>query len=168
MSTRNQELARDWFDEIWNKRRREAIAERAHPSVLLHECGQDQQGTAAFFALYDRLFAAFSDMETTVHDVLGEGDAVCVRWSATMRHTGDGLGFPPSGRDVSTTGITIMRFDQGLLVEGWQNWDMLGLIEQLGVRGNTVVSNQWVRKNEDLSFIRWIRQGLGIADHTYQ
>jgi predicted ester cyclase len=62
------------------------------------------------------------------------GDKVCLRWSCSMRHTGDGLGVPATGRTVATTGISIMRVAEGKLIEGWQNWDMAGVLEAIGVR----------------------------------
>jgi predicted ester cyclase len=50
-----------------------------------------------------------------------------------MTHTGDGLGLPASGRTVHSRGITIARFVDGKIVEGWDNWDQLGMLEQIGV-----------------------------------
>ena len=38
---------------------------------------------------------------------------------------------PPTGKTLQTTGITIVRVAGGKLVEGWQNWDMLGLMQQI-------------------------------------
>jgi predicted ester cyclase len=44
------------------------------------------------------------------------------------------MGIEPTGRAATVTGITIQRFDQdGQIAEGWANWDMLGLLQQLGV-----------------------------------
>jgi predicted ester cyclase len=45
--------------------------------------------------------------------------------------TGDGLDVTPAGKAVHVTGISILRVANGRLVEGWQNWDMLGLMEQI-------------------------------------
>jgi predicted ester cyclase len=50
-----------------------------------------------------------------------------------MTHTGDGLGLPASGRAVLSRGITIARIVDGKIVEGWDNWDQLGMLEQIGV-----------------------------------
>jgi predicted ester cyclase len=56
---------------------------------------------------------------------------LCVRWVFTGKHTGEGLGVAPSGVAINVTGITIMRVPNGMLIEGWQNWDMLGLMQQI-------------------------------------
>jgi predicted ester cyclase len=101
---------------------------------VLHEGGVDAVGVDAFYAYYDRMHASFSDIHVTVHEALEHGDKVCVRWSCRMTHTGSGLGIPPTGKTVETTGISIMRVKDGMLVEGWQNWDMLAVLEALEMR----------------------------------
>jgi predicted ester cyclase len=50
-----------------------------------------------------------------------------------MTHTGNDLGFPASGRPVRSRGITIARIVDGKILEGWDNWDQLGMLEQIGV-----------------------------------
>jgi predicted ester cyclase len=42
------------------------------------------------------------------------------------------MGIPPTGKQVSFTGIVIDRFKDGKFVEGWGNFDNLGLMQQLG------------------------------------
>jgi predicted ester cyclase len=54
-----------------------------------------------------------------------------VRWSAVMTHTGDHLGVPASHKKVEISGITIARIDDGKIVEGWDNWDQLALMQQI-------------------------------------
>ena len=76
---------------------------------------------------------AFPDIKVEVEDIFGADDKVVLRWSGTMTHTGDALGMAPSGKSVSSRGITIARFVDGQVVEGWDNWDQLGMLEQLGV-----------------------------------
>jgi steroid delta-isomerase-like uncharacterized protein len=132
--TANQQLGIRWFDEIWNQQHREAAAEMMSPDCVLHEAGVDTVGVEAFHIYYDRMHASFSDIHVTVHEALEHGDKVCVRWSCRMTHTGSGLGIPPTGKTVETTGISIMRVENGKLVEGWQNWDMLAVLEALGMR----------------------------------
>ena len=49
-----------------------------------------------------------------------------------MTHSGDGLGIPASGKSVRSQGISIARIQDGKIVEGWDNWDQLGMLEQIG------------------------------------
>ena len=39
-----------------------------------------------FTATLGRMHASFSDFVMTIHDAVGEGDTVCLRWSCKMRH----------------------------------------------------------------------------------
>lgn len=134
MSTANQDLGRRWFDEVWNKQRRDAIAEMLDPRVVFHEGGADIAGPEGFYSYFDRMHAGFSDIHITIEDAMDSGDKVCVRWSCSMKHTGDGLGVPATGKMLQTSGISIMRVVDGKLIEGWQNWDMACILEAIGVR----------------------------------
>ena len=43
------------------------------------------------------------------------------------------MGIPPTGKEVSITGIAIDRFENDQSVEHWEIIDQLGLMQQLGV-----------------------------------
>jgi predicted ester cyclase len=131
MTEQERALGRRWFEEVWNKSRREAISEMLLPESVLHEAGIDSAGPEGFYPHHDRLRAALSDIHFDVDDSLADGNTICVRWVFTGRHTGEGLGVAPSGVAINVTGITIMRVANGMIVEGWQNWDMLGLMQQI-------------------------------------
>lgn len=132
----NIQLMRRWFQEVWNEGRTETIYELFSANGIAR--GQDSadgelRGPQQFEGFVRKIRGSFSDMKVNVEDVFGAGDKVVLRWSAVMKHTGDGLGLPASGRTVNSCGITIARFDGGKIVEGWDNWDQLGMLEQIGV-----------------------------------
>ena len=39
---------------------------------------------------------------------------------------------PASGKRVRMTGITIARIADKKIIEGWDNWDQLGMLKQIG------------------------------------
>ncbi|HEX4155973.1 MAG TPA: ester cyclase [Acidobacteriaceae bacterium] len=131
MTEAERELGQRWFDEVWNKGRREAIGEMLAPDVVIHDGGETTMGSDAFYPFFDRLQSAFSDTQITVEDTIAEGDKLCVRWACTARHTGDGLGIPATGVKINVTGISVLRVAGSRMVETWQNWDMLGMMQQL-------------------------------------
>jgi len=131
MTDAERNLPRRWFEEVWNQGRREAIAEMLEPHSVVHDAGVDTVGLEGFYEFYNRMRASFSEFHVDIKDTIAEGDKVCVRWTFTALHTGDGLGLPPTGKRVHVTGISIMRVSGGKLLEGWQNWDMLGMLGQL-------------------------------------
>ena len=131
MTQEERNLAYSWFEEVWNKGRRDAIPELMARDAVLHEGGADSVGPDGFYPFFDRFHAALSEIHVTVHDTVAEGDRICTRWSFTGKHTGSGLGIPPTGKTVHVTGMGIIRVAGGKLVEGWQNWDMLGMLNQI-------------------------------------
>jgi predicted ester cyclase len=59
------------------------------------------------------------------------------RGAARMRfrgvHTGDYMGVPPTKKQVDTTIISILRFDNGKFVERWSVTNRLEIARQLGI-----------------------------------
>jgi predicted ester cyclase len=131
MSEANKALAKRWFEEVWNKGRREAIPEILAPDAEIQEAGEIVKGPEGFYPFFDRMHSAFSDIHVTFQDAIAEADMVCLRWSCSMKHTGSGLGTAPTQKTLATTGMTMVRVANGRLVAGWQNWDMLGLMQQI-------------------------------------
>ncbi|MGH3086986.1 MAG: ester cyclase [Rubrobacteraceae bacterium] len=86
-------------------------------------------GIKAFYAM---MFSAFTDANVELHEVLSEGDEVAARYTFRAKHTGDFMGIPPTNKEVSMGGITILRLRDGKIVERWQNADLMGLMQQLG------------------------------------
>ena len=76
---------------------------------------------------------AFPDFHVTINDLIAEGDKVAVRWIITATHQGELAGIPATDIEATWTGMTIWRFADGKLAEGWWSMDMLGLLQQLGV-----------------------------------
>ena len=81
---------------------------------------------------YVPFFAAFPDMQITIEDQIAEGDKAAVRVTIRGTHQGAFMDIPPTGKQVSMTGIGIDRFKDGKFVESWFNEDDLGLMQQLG------------------------------------
>lgn len=131
----NISLMRRWYDEVWRERKNETIHELLAPdAVLSGQFGPQKtiHGPKEFAAFADKIRDAFPDMEIQVQDAFGIGDRVAVRWSATMTHKGTGLGVPPTNNRVVITGMSIARIVDGKIVEGWDNWDRLAMLEQIG------------------------------------
>jgi steroid delta-isomerase-like uncharacterized protein len=76
---------------------------------------------------------AVTDAHWQVEDVLSEGDTVVTRWIGTGTQNGDLPGIPATGRSVKVPGIWMQRIANGKIVESWQVWDTLLMLQQLGV-----------------------------------
>jgi steroid delta-isomerase-like uncharacterized protein len=130
----NISLMKRWYREVWREGRNETIYELLSPNAVVSGQtgpGAEIHGPAEFAAFADQIHKAFPDCDVVVEDAFGVDDKVAVRWSATMTHTGEGVG-APSGKPVRITGMTIAQIADGKIIAGWDNWDRLGMLEQIG------------------------------------
>src|SRR5262249_33818708 len=136
MRAQKTTLLRRWFEGVWNEGREDLIEELVAADVVCHGIGGPNDVAhgldAGLRPIYARLRGAFGDIHFTVEATLSEGDIEAVRWHARMVHVGDGLGFPATQKPVTLTGMSFARVAGGKIVESWDNWDMLGLMNQLG------------------------------------
>jgi steroid delta-isomerase-like uncharacterized protein len=130
----NSALIRRWFEEVWNKGRIGAIDGMASPDAIGHGQAQHDRdiGMKEFRAFANSIRSAFPDIKVTIDHTVEQGDKVVARWTATMTHSGTFLGFAPTGKKATITGTTTQRIAGGKIVEGWDNWDQLGLLVQIG------------------------------------
>ena len=128
--------ARRFLEEVWSNGNLELVDELFSSVYLGHPSGPEEpvQGPAGVAEYVGRLREGVPDLTITVEEQIAEGDKVATRWTARGTQEGELMGIEPTGRAATVTGITIQRFDEhGQIVEGWTNWDMLGLLQQLGV-----------------------------------
>jgi len=77
---------------------------------------------------------AFSDQTLTFDHVIGEGDRIAIEWTLRARHTGQSptLPFPPSGKEVTFRGCTVIRIAGDKVIEEFVYADNLNLLQQIG------------------------------------
>jgi predicted ester cyclase len=76
--------------------------------------------------------AAFPDLELTLDDAAYVGDHAFVRWTFKGTNTGPGQ-FPPTGKPVKVTGMSLVRYASGKAVEEDVYFDSLDMLTQLGL-----------------------------------
>ncbi len=75
---------------------------------------------------------AFPDVQLSVEDQVAEGDMVVTRWIASGTHQGELMGIAPSGKRVTVSGTSVERIVDGKIEETWDNYDALGMMQQIG------------------------------------
>ncbi len=149
MHDQNKQLAKRWFEEVWNQGRDGAIDELLSPEGVgfgLAEAGTEVHGPEQFRPFVRNFRDAFPDLRIIVEDMVAEADKVAIRFRVTGTNKGNGLGFPATGRTIDVTGMTIIQIANGMLVHGWNNWDQLGMMEQLGITPGSVKVDQFLEK----------------------
>ena len=128
--------ARRFFDEIWSRGDFDLVDELFAPEYVGHPSGPEAivRGPEGVKEYIGRLRQGVPDLTITVEDQVVDQDRVATRWTAHGTHAGELMRMEPTGRTASVTGITIQRFGAaGRIVEGWTNWDMLGMVQQFGI-----------------------------------
>jgi predicted ester cyclase len=110
----------------------EAATRFISPDIVVHIGGGPAMDFTAFFGFGQMYHAAFPDEVTVFDDQIAEGDKVVSRMTSTATHLGEFQGIPPTGRQIRLTGIWIDRIINGKIVERWGEFDVMGLMQQLG------------------------------------
>jgi steroid delta-isomerase-like uncharacterized protein len=134
MSTEeNKANNRRIYEEVWNGGNLAVVDELFAANSVFHDPSTTLHGPAEFKAYVTMYRNAFPDTDFTIEDVIAEGDKVVTRWIARGTHKGELQGIPPTGKQVAVTGMVATHLSNGKLVEGWSNFDALGMLQQLGV-----------------------------------
>ncbi len=133
MSTaENKAIDRRFTEEVWNRGNLAVVDELMRADYNGHD-PTIPTGSAGFKQFVLMYRSAFPDVHLTIEDQMAEGDKVVSRWTAHGTHRGELMGIAPTGKQITVTGINIERIANGKLVEGWSNYDTLGMLQQLGV-----------------------------------
>ena len=131
------EVAREWFEQVWNRGSEEAIARLMAPDAQFHGLptpdGSPVIGPDAFKPFFRQFRQAFPDIRIVIERSVTEGDMVALHCRVTGSHRGDGLGIAPSGNRLDIDGMAMARIRDGRIVEAWNCFDFLSLYGQVGL-----------------------------------
>jgi predicted ester cyclase len=132
MSEVNKAVIRRMIEEGVNKHNLSVIAE-LYPNCNYRSPAFGELKGEAFVQFFRSVLAAFPDVHITVLDQFGEDDKVVTRYRMTATHRGTFMDITATGKQVDFTGMLIDRVINGKIVEEWEEWDTLGMMQQLGV-----------------------------------
>ena len=130
-------FARSNFDQLWNRKDSDAIAKNYESGFSF--AGPTDRSTTGAVAYRDFLTSvqgSFSNLALQVDEVYWMGNdkdgyLTSERWSATARHSADGLYGPATGVDVQFWGITQHQIVSGKIVREWMLFNELDLMMQI-------------------------------------
>jgi steroid delta-isomerase-like uncharacterized protein len=105
------------------------------PDCVIHINGSPKPNLDldGFKGMMSGLLAAFPDLRLTIEDQIVAGDKVATRWTAEGTNNGPFGPVPATGRRVQTSGLILDRVVDGKVVERWEQWDQMALMQQLGL-----------------------------------
>jgi steroid delta-isomerase-like uncharacterized protein len=133
MSDENKAVARRFF-EVFTTGEVDALDDVMSEDAIDHDAynpyaSEGREGAKKVITMYRE---AFPDLVMKVDDQLAEGDMVATRWHAEGTHEGEMMGYAGTGNHAMTHGIAIDRFEDGKVVEGWVQWDVMHLMQVIG------------------------------------
>ncbi len=101
-----------------------------HTGVTPQTIESNPQSEKAAFEQYKAIWGGW---HFKIEDVIAEGDRVMVCWTSHETQQGEFNGLPPTGVQVTNSGINIFRIGDGKIAEVWDIYDRLWMWQQLGV-----------------------------------
>jgi predicted ester cyclase len=131
MSTeQNKEIVRRFVMEALSGRNLSLADEVLAPNYVNRLTGAD---LAAFKGFLTGMSTALGDVRFEIDDLVAEGDAVVARWTMEATHTGSLMGETPTGKRISSRGLTYYRLVNGQIVED-EPMSSPDLLQALGIQ----------------------------------
>jgi steroid delta-isomerase-like uncharacterized protein len=128
----NKQVVRQFFEAL-NRQDTERIVQLvSSTNYSFHFPGMppmDWKGDKQFIAAINN---AFPDPRNNIVDMVAEGHKVAVRFNVTATHKGKFQNVPPTGKEVSFSGMAFLTLRDGKITEEWATADMMGLMQQIG------------------------------------
>ncbi len=86
-----------------------------------------------FKGAFSAIREAFPDLRMAEADSVREGDKAAFRWVMSGTHEKDFMGIAPTGKRIEAMGMDIVRIAKGEIIEHWGEFDVMGLLRQMGV-----------------------------------
>ncbi|MBI4336853.1 MAG: ester cyclase [Chloroflexi bacterium] len=119
--------------DTFNKKDIKGFESVYSPNLVYHGTGELARATRRDFVEFvSAMMAAFPDAKVTPDDLTVEGDRVTYRMTVTGTHRGAFMGIPPTNKTITIRTIGIARVSGDQIVEEWENFDEMGLLQQLG------------------------------------
>ena len=115
MSTeQNKAVVRRFMVEVLTGRNLGLADEVLAPNYVNRMTGADLAG---FKGMLTGMSTALTDVRFEIDDLVAEGDSVVARWKMEATHTGSLMGESPTGKRISSRGLTYYRLVNGQIVE---------------------------------------------------
>jgi predicted ester cyclase len=102
------------------------------PDLVHHGPAMMPRDLAGLKQMAPAFRAAFPDIEIVTEDLVAEGDRVVDLVTVRGTHQGEFMGIPPTGKPIEMQEIHIARIVDGKIVERWTQFDVFGLLHQIG------------------------------------
>ena len=133
--TDNKEIARRFMEECWNQGNMEAVRELLADDCRYHDpvFPSLTSGAENIEQHITTCRNGFPDLNFTLDDTIAERNEVVIHWTGRGTHKAPFLGMPPTNKQTTVSGTSIFRIEDGKIAEQWADWNLMSLMEQLGL-----------------------------------
>jgi len=131
MSTRRETILHAW-NQAWGNGDLSAFEQLLAPGYVR----RSKTGSEDYASLRKTIEAtheAFPDTTTEILHIIEDGDTAAIHWQTQGTHQGEFMEVPATGRSITVTGASFLRFEDGKLAEEWVVWDPRELLSALGI-----------------------------------
>ena len=134
VEAQNKKITYLEVEKLWNEGNLDIADQVYAPDQILHFRGESFRfGPAEAKKVVSTWLKAFPDFKFKIEDILAEGNKVAVRYVFTGTHKGIFWGIAPTGKKIKVSQMNIVRFENGKMVEAWEDYDEYGMKIQLGI-----------------------------------
>ena len=147
--TDNRQIVQRFMDECWNQGDLNTVKELVAADCRYHDpvFPSLTSGAENIKNHIQNCRNGFPDLMVTIDDTIAERDEVVIHWTTTGTHKGQFLGMPPTNKKASVTGTSINRIEGSKIAEMWTNWNLMSLMEQLGIAMATAAQSTAAQSN---------------------
>ena len=135
VATRPLDLVITELVAAWNAHDLDRVLACYDPAFTGTDVGEaaTQQGITGIRKMIRRWFRAFPDLKLTPETVIIEGNRVALGWLLRATHQGTFMRIPPTQRQVTVRGVTLMTISDGRIIQGSRLWDMAAFLRNVGL-----------------------------------
>jgi|SRR5580765_2361417 len=131
----NKQIAHRFMNDCWNKGNMDAVRELVAKDCRIHDpvFPSLTSGADNLANHITSCRTGFPDLTFTIDDTIAERNEVVLHWTGRGTHRGNFLGMQPTNRNATVSGTSIFRIEGSKISEQWSDWNLMSLMEQLGV-----------------------------------
>lgn len=131
MSIRREEILNAW-NRAWGDGDVTAFEQIIAPGYLRRSKSGSEDSTSVLQTI-QATHEAFPDFSTDILHIVEAGATAAIHWQSQGTHQGSFMDVPATGRSITVTGASFLRFENDRIAEEWVVWDPRELLSALGI-----------------------------------
>ncbi len=142
MTNNFKALVHQYVKQVWNKGDLAAFDSLTMPAYKYYLGGLPERDRVGMHQFIKMIHEAFPDWQVQIVDIIAEENKIAILWHGHVTHKGVFQGIPPTGKQITVSGINIYHIFDGKIATEWEHTDTLGMLQQLGLLSHIVEPNK--------------------------